>query len=86
MRLKCLSYSKGMRMKGIILFYKSSIFFSTRQMKLVLPWKSLFFLFFFFLLIKGIIMENVMRDREIFFFLLIWLLYCSKLILVKMDI
>lgn len=70
MRLKCLSYSKGMRMKGIILFYKSSIFFSTRQMKLVLPWKSLFFLFFFFfLLIKGIIMENVMRDREIFLFI-----------------
>lgn len=55
-------------MKGIVSFYKSSIFsFSNREMKLVLvlAWEGLFFFFFFFLLIKGIIMENAMRDREI---------------------
>lgn len=66
--LKYLSYSKSVRIKGIVSFYKSSIFsFSNREMKLVLvlAWEGLFFLFFFFLLIKGIIMENAMRDREI---------------------
>lgn len=66
--LKYLSYSKSVRVKGIVSFYKSSIFsFSNREMKLVLvlAWEGLFFFFFFFLLIKGIIIENAMRDREI---------------------